>query len=162
MEDVLKSTLSSAWLRDMTGLSNHALSAAEVNPLAETLDARPTGMDGVCRVKVNRRSGSTKPDIGARAARMTTTIEPILINSSPSGAEFCTTVLRSGNLPCPSISEEGQLVVAMLGTRLRCAGIPAVIVIEGEASDDREDTELRTEIRIVNGYPDSILRLTEG
>lgn len=57
---VLKSTLSSAWPRDITGLSNQALSDAATNPLVGTLDARPMGITGWRVVKVSRRSGSTK------------------------------------------------------------------------------------------------------
>ncbi len=40
----LLSSAISAWSRDMTGLSNHALSAAPSSPLLTLLDALPTGI----------------------------------------------------------------------------------------------------------------------
>lgn len=47
----------SAWLRDMTGLSNHALSAAPRSPLLTLFEALPMGIVGRSGLRVITRSG---------------------------------------------------------------------------------------------------------
>ena len=46
----------SAWLRDMTGLSNHALSAAPRSPLLTLFEALPMGIIGRSGLRVIIRS----------------------------------------------------------------------------------------------------------
>lgn len=79
------SALNRACSLDITGLSNHALSAAAMKPLVETFDARPMVIVFEPRVKVIRRSGNrtSMPDDGSADRVSTTGEEGMLVCHFP-------------------------------------------------------------------------------